>query len=165
MMEINVKTFSKAKALEAAFKAVGDDEFAFMSEILPSVDNQCTTNEDADIILEDLQTVYEGYFTFTNQTRKEFVVMIRKLYKCELACQYATLMTFGHSLKPRDVEQIMCGEFANLRDGDWCVELEDTSCMADTQRIFEFIQHGLFDVVREVLCKYALELQKQTSKL
>lgn len=165
MMEINVKTFSKAKALEAAFKAVGDDEFAFMSEILPSVGNQCTTNEDADIILEDLQAVYEGGFTFTNQTRKEFVVMIRKLYECELACQYATLMTFGHSLKPRDVEQIMCGEFANLRDGDWCVEFEDNSRtrMADTQRIFEFIQHGLFEVVREVLCRYVIELQKQAA--
>ena len=165
MMDINVKTFSKAKALEAAFKAVGDDEFAFMSEILPSVGNQCTTNEDADIILEDLQAVYEGYFTFTNQTRKEFVVMIRKLYKCESAMHYATLMTFGHYEKPRDVEQIMCGEFVNLRNGDCGAEIEDQSRLEDTQRIFEFIQHGLFEVVREVLCNYVIELQKQTTKI
>lgn len=165
MMEINVKTFSKTKALEAAFAALDKEEIDFLREILPSVDNQCTTNEEADDILEDLRAVYEGYFTFTNETREQFVVMIRKLYKCELACQFATLMTFGHSLKPRDVEQIMCGEFANLRNDDWGVELEDNSRIQDTQRIFEFIEHGLFDVVREVLCNYVIELQKQTSKL
>lgn len=165
MMEINVKTFSKAKALEAAFATIGEKEFAFMSEILPSVDNQCTNNTEADDILEDLRAVYEGGFEFTNQTREEYVVMIRKLYKCESAMHYATLMTFGHYEKPRDVEQIMCGEFVNLRNGNCGAEIEDQSRLEDTQRIFEFIQHGLFDVVREVLCKYALELQKQTTKI
>lgn len=165
-MNINVTVmFDKAKALEAALAAVGADEFAFMREVLQTVDNQCTTNEEADDILEDLRAVYEGYFGFNNQTREEYVVMIRKLYKCESAMHYATLMTFGHYEKPRDVEQIMCGEFVNLRNGDCGAEIEDQSRLEDTQRIFEFIQHGLFEVVREVLCNYVIELQKQTSKI
>ena len=50
---------------------------------------------------------------------KEVGAKVRKLYECESAMHYATLMTFGHYEKPRDVEQIMCGEFANLSNGDW----------------------------------------------
>lgn len=165
-MEINVKTFNKAKALEAAFATVGADEFAFMSDILPSVDNQCTTNEEADDILEDLRAAYEGGIEFTFESVQDFTRMIRKLYKCEYACQYATLMTFDHKLSPHDVEQIMCGEFVNLRNGEHGgVEFEDCSRIEETNRIFYFLQYGVYEIVREVLCQYAIELQKQTSKL
>mgnify|MGYP004658060341 FL=1 len=166
MMEINVKTFSKAKALEAAFATVGADEFAFLSEILPSVDNQCTTNDEADDILEDLRAAYESGIEFTFESVQDFTRMIRKLYKCEYTCQYATLMTFDHNLSPRDVEQIMCGEFVNLKNSEHGgVEFEDCSRIEETNRIFYFLQHGAYEIVQEVLCQYVIELQKQTSKL
>lgn len=160
----SIAVINKARALETAFKEVGAKEYVFLCEVLPSVDNQCTNNTEADDILEDLRAVYEGGFEFTNQRREEFVCMIRKLYECESAMHYATLMTFGHYEKPRDVEQIMCGEFANLSNGDWGVELDNPSRAEDTNRIFEFIQHGLYEVVREVLCKYVMELQKQSAE-
>ena len=157
--------FDKAKALEAALAAVGADEFAFMREVLQTVDNQCTNNEEADDILEDLRAVFEGYFQFSTQTREDYVCMIRKLYKCPEALHYATLMTFGHYEKPHDVEQIICGEFVNLRNGDEGAEIKDESRMDDTFRIFGLIGHGMNFVVREVLCNYVIELQKQTTKI
>lgn len=166
MMEINVKTFSKAKALEDAFKAVGDNGFDFLSDILPSVDNQCTNNAEADDILEDLRAAYESGIEFTFESVQDFARMIRKLYKCESACQYATLMTFEHNLSPRDVEQIMCGEFVNLKNSEHGgVEFEDCSRINETNRIFYFLQHGAYEIVREVLCNYVIELQKQTTKI
>ena len=165
-MQINVSIMlDKAKALEAAFEAVGADEFAFLCDMLPAVDNQCTNNVEADDILEDLRAAYEGRIVYGFDTVKEHVSAIRKLYKCEAACQYATLMTFGHNLKPRDVEQIMCGEFVNLRDcEDGGIELEDYSREDDTWRIFNFMKFGVSEIVREVLCRYVVELQKQSGK-
>lgn len=166
MMEINVKTFNKAKALEAAFASVGADGFAFLSDILPSVDNQCTTNIEADDILEDLRAAYEIGIEFTFESVQDFARKIRKLYKCESARKYATLMTFEHNLSPRDVEQIMCGEFVNLKNSEHGgVEFKDCSRIDETNRIFYFLQHGAYEIVSEVLCNYVIELQKQTSKL
>lgn len=166
MMEINVKTFNKAKALEAAFATVGDNGFDFLSDIIPTVDNQCTNNLEADDILEDLRAAHESGIEFTFESVQDFARKIRKLYKCESACQYATLMTFDHNLSPRDVEQIMCGEFVNLKNSEHGgVEFEDCSRIEETNRIFYFLQHGAYEIVSEVLCNYVIELQKQTSKL
>lgn len=169
-MKVNVTImFDKARALEAAMPYCGSAEGHFLSLILPSINNQCTTNEDADIILSDLRAVVEGYYSVEDYVLghcdiRDVHKMLSWLRGCE-AAKYAVLQVFGHNLPVQDARVLMGNSvqvnlYEKLKGG-----LEITSNAPDVHRVFEFLQWGLYEIVREILCRYIFNLQEQTSNL
>lgn len=170
-MQINVSImFDKAKALEAALSSVGAEERAFLRLAVPSVDNQCTNNAEADDILRDFQALINGYYTVGDETLKsgekaDFRLMLARLCHSYVAADYAALMEFGYKLPPHD-SQVLLGnmiELYMLDKYEGGIELLDTPQDVCIHHVFGFLQFGAYEIIREVLCTYVNELQKQTA--